>query len=79
MGGLLNKQQQQLENCGNDEGASKENNDLNPQISNNLFVNSMTVPSSGNSKGGRKSLDNQDIKTEEESSLNFFSGQFIYY
>jgi hypothetical protein len=74
MGGLLNKQQQQLENCGNDEGATKENNDLNPQISNNFSLNSMTVPSSGTSKGGRRSLDNQENKKEEESSLTFFSG-----
>lgn len=75
MGGLLKKQQQQqFENYGNDEGATKENNDFNSQISNNLFVNSMTVPSSGTSKGGRRSLDNQENKKEADSCSTFFSG-----
>jgi hypothetical protein len=47
MGGLLNKQHQQLESCGNDEGATKKNNDLN-----NFTVDSMVVPvsSSGSSR-----------------------------
>lgn len=80
MGGFLNKQQeQQLESCGNDEGASNEEIEQNPQISNNLTDNSeqivMPVPSSGTSKGGRfRSLGSQESKKEEEISHTSFTG-----
>eukprot|EP00596_Hydrurales_sp_CCMP1899_P000374 CAMPEP_0119046284 /NCGR_PEP_ID=MMETSP1177-20130426/45607_1 /TAXON_ID=2985 /ORGANISM="Ochromonas sp, Strain CCMP1899" /LENGTH=937 /DNA_ID=CAMNT_0007019219 /DNA_START=394 /DNA_END=3207 /DNA_ORIENTATION=- len=70
MGGLLNKQQQQLESCGNDEGPTKENNDLNNFTADSMVV---PVPSSGSSSKRLKSLDSQEGKKNDDTSLTFFS------